>query len=800
MLLVLAWVLVFSGSLWFQTGTVSADPAQESEKEVSIDARNMFGSYARQGAWLPIQVDIVNKGPDIQGKLVVIYGNNDQYLTDYITRVVVPTGATKRYSLTVPVNEYTGSLKVELVTDKGKKIADDRVNLTFQSIEQPIIGLLDRAPAEFPGLIGLRGFNGISPTLLTLEQADFPDQPELLEFFDILVIDDVDLQINKEQAGALTYWVNRGGTLVIGGGPGWRKIMPNLPSELRPAEVSEVKNRNLNSLRKVFKGDGKPPAGPVAVADITQYNGKPVYAENGQPLVIETTLGGGRVIFLAFDPALEPMSSWSGTRIILQELLFKDSGLSAGKGNPVAQKFISGRNPWAQMEALNTIPALKMPSLMGMAVILAVYLLLVGLINYLVLKKLDKREWTWFTAPTMAVVFVAVIYVTSFQERYSGVLTHQISIVNTSPGSTLARVSTTTGVFAPQSNTYEMRLEGRHLVNGLPTFDERGMRNPGQRPAAKIVVDQEPGATRIELRDMKAWVMRGFSTAGVTPLKGTVTGELVLKDKKWVGVVTNNTEYDFTDGLMLSPFGYKKTGELKAGGKINVELPALTSGQFNMGVPFYYQAYNPGWNWRGPGRPPQPDQKDFLRQQILESMFNGEWGPDGVGQLMFLGWSDKQAEGALTIPGQDIRRYYTTLFKASLELKFDKDNLQVPPGIIVGTVVDSQNAGFGPPGIIHMQPNSEAVYQFELPEGKFTEMKLHISASTGYRSWEGQLYNWEKQEWENFKATGGTNTVQDHRKYVNGNRLVRFRLTSDRDGFEVSGVSISLENKGGERS
>lgn len=126
----------------------AADPEKEAAKEkesaVTVKVQGAFGNHAKQGAWLPLQVDVTNKGPDIKGKLRVVNSNQEQYLVDYTTNAVVPQGSTKRFTLNVPINEYAGSLKVELVTEKGV-VAKGKMDLTFHSFDQPVIGLLDRS-------------------------------------------------------------------------------------------------------------------------------------------------------------------------------------------------------------------------------------------------------------------------------------------------------------------------------------------------------------------------------------------------------------------------------------------------------------------------------------------------------------------------------------------------------------------------------------------------------------------------------------------------------------------------------
>ena len=800
-----ALVVITTAILLLNAGLAAAAPAGETEKagdagkaaetkkEITIDAKSAFGYHSKQGAWLPLQIEAVNSGPDIEGQIKVVFSNQERFPVDYRTKAIIPSGSTKKFDLNIPVNEYTGSLKVQLVTGK-KVLAEDKINLTFHPADQPVIGLLDRDPSEFRSLYGISPINGNSPVVLSLKHESFPEQVEVLSFFDILVIDDVNLNLDTKQQEALNRWVNQGGILAAGGGAGWQKVMPNLPPELVIAKVAGIETKNLDSLHRTLGSDGVTALGEqVQTAVFTDISGRGLYGDSGRYLAVEKAIGSGKVIYLAYDPALEPMAGWKGTGVLWQELLFGGQNPNPTDKSVAYTKF--GGNPWALMEALNTIPQLQLPSLNGMAAVLGLYVLLVGPLSYLVLKKFDKREWTWVLAPALAIVFVAVIYVASFQERRSEVLTHQIGIVDVSVGTAFARAETTTGIFAPKFDTYRVELEGQQFINALQSNDYYRSYSPGQVPESQLIVEQSPTSTVIELKDMDAWIMRGFSHETDISLAGTISGELQFDSKGWVGMVTNNTEYDFTDGVLVTAYGFKKTGPLKAGKTLKIEMPKGSLG--SQGPPFYYQIYNPGMQWQGPGSPPRQTQQEMLRQQLLEALFNGaEWNPGG-GQTMFLAWSDQKIKGTVEIPGQDIKHYYTTLFKLPMQLKTDADNLNVPPGFIMGTVIDSSNIGLGPPGIIHMQPGGKAVYQFELPEGSFDTMEMYLSGGGGPVNMAGFLYNWETQEWDTFNVRQGSNAVKDYQKYANNDRMVKFRIESDRDGYEVTGVSISLSSKDG---
>ena len=62
------------------------------------------------------------------------------------------------------------------------------------------------------------------------------------------------------------------------------------------------------------------------------------------------------------------------------------------------------------VSAVSQLPSLALPPIGGLIALLGAYILLVGPVNYLVLKRLDRREWAWVTMPVLIVVFAVGAY------------------------------------------------------------------------------------------------------------------------------------------------------------------------------------------------------------------------------------------------------------------------------------------------------------------------------------------------------------------------------------------------------
>ena|GEM_PF-1437602 len=822
-LLIIAMFVLLS-SMGLSTKTVFAAPEDEDQNPaIIIKAKGTYGDYTKQGVWLPLQVEVTNQGKDLQGDLRVTPSDNNMEFNamDYVSKAVLPQGSTKGFNFYLPVRSFLTSVLIELVSE-DKVIAQQTVKFAALSNNELIIGLLDRSEEGLTSLGGLKLAKWLSPMLTTVKNEDLPEKAELLNFYNILLINDVNLKLTKEQSTALIHWVSRGGILVVGGGSGWQKVLPNLPPELQVVTVSGVDTITLSTLpHSLSEPVSEAVSGPVRIANLQSSKGKPLFSEQGKPLAIEYPLGEGKVLYLAFDPAIEPISNWPGTKVLWKDLLIdekSDLADSSGSGQFGVPIMVGqSNNSYGIANALGNIEDMALPSLRTMAWLICPYLLLAGLFNYLVLKKLDKREWTWITVPALSIVFVLLIYFTSFKTRPAEIIAHQINVAEMMPGTSLAKVTAVTGVFAPTHATYHLELPGKHLVNALPNINGGIEFNPqNQRLSPMIRVEQTPGQTNLDFMQMRSWVMRGFSSVEDASLTGSISGEISFQDNKWLATITNGTQYNFTDGVIVSsPNWFTKIPALNAGEKIQTEININMNNNLNNGAPLAYQIYNTRMNWQGSGPPPRPQAKDIMRQQIFESQLGDGWDPRTEGKLLFFAWSTEPFQGGLSIEDNKVKKYYTTLFQVPLDLKFDPENLEVPEGFISGRLLSSQNIGMGP-GSIMMQPNSEAIYQMELPEGKFREMQLNIhsrNSSSFSATVKGYLYNWKTAAWDDINMTTDNTVIKDPANYSNSDRLVRFKVSNQiepqsqsqsqfkqtqpfRDQ-EFYGISISLSSKGG---
>ncbi|GJM75462.1 hypothetical protein HMSSN036_76780 [Paenibacillus macerans] len=122
-------------------------------------------------------------------------------------------------------------------------------------------------------------------------------------------------------------------------------------------------------------------------------------------------MGQGKVIYAAYDVAMEPLNAWSGHPGLWFSVLQLD--LTSGTGKPEGSKseLFSGIDG-----LLDYFPSVTLPPFSLLIWLLLGYAVLVAPLLYYILKKLDKREWAWALIPLIAVAASGGIYMAGTPE------------------------------------------------------------------------------------------------------------------------------------------------------------------------------------------------------------------------------------------------------------------------------------------------------------------------------------------------------------------------------------------------
>lgn len=346
--------------------------------------------------------------------------------------------------------------------------------------------------------------------------------------------------LTERQQNALTGYVLSGGLLVVHG-VDLNRLQTLFPSGLLPVEpvgISRVPAAALASWIPSLRRS----SAEVDVVRSRALGGARVLLKHGDiPLVVAMQKGMGQVVFLAFDPGQPPFANSDAAHSLWKSLLklqvnrfVPPAALFPGEQVGVGSSVHSVPYYTSMVRAMVEAVASRPVPLGWLATYLGVYILILIPLNHLVLRKIDRLQWSWFTLPLLAVLASAGGYVMAAQVQTSS---HQLrwwTALYTHSGSPLATVESDWVLYSAHTQRYRLRAR----VNG--TIIENSPRDLQAERAAETPQD-EPAY----LRDVPIplWSARSFHLSGITSLQGAVSVTAQRRGNQLQVTVRNGTPY-----------------------------------------------------------------------------------------------------------------------------------------------------------------------------------------------------------------------------------------------------------------
>jgi hypothetical protein len=615
---------------------LSADRANA----VDIEAMVGFGQGApataryRPDTWTPLTVFLTGQGVRGQGQLQVTVRVGD-HATTYTRRVslqeVPNLNEAESFVLQLRPPNGGGMMRGGVSTDitvrllvEGRKLAEKRVALPtpipaeifnllaltrdgngFNFLAGKRLGLFHRHfnPANYAGYLSRAGRANLRPpagtsdashVLYTVPSA-LPAMPQGYEMVDAIALSDQPIETLKEdQVVAIKGYVRQGGLLIVSGGGDLPRLKSSFYAEMLPIVPTGTRLvHNLPDLQQRYR---QPLALPEAIAlteGTLKQDAHPLFREAGQPmpLISARPYGSGIVVFTTFDFLDSNLRSWRGAPSLWYDLLRCGNENISPRGLLAANaQYIRGGTQMLG-DALAGRQAASTPGLWIVALFIGAYIVLLVPVSYLILKRLDKREFAWVTAPLLILGFTAASYILALSIK-GGLLTVNRAVILESVANSdqVAGYAQMT-LYSPRRAAYDIGL-------GDPSDPDNPYRLliPGesflanlQALAGDLTIEHDT-TTTIRGAEVRLWDKRSFETPVAVQLGGGIQVQTRIvgppvpiseepqkdgeeqqnpRDRPTVeATVTNRTLYALQDcaliaGGQVSPIGSLAPGETR---------------------------------------------------------------------------------------------------------------------------------------------------------------------------------------------------------------------------------------------
>jgi hypothetical protein len=206
--------------------------------------------------------------------------------------------------------------------------------------------------------------------------------------------------------------------------------------------------------------------------------------------------------------------------------------------------------------------------------VLLLYIVLIGPVNYLVLKRLDRRELAWATIPLLTLVFTGAVYAFGATTKGRTVVVNTVSVVRIAPENRAAEALAFYGIFTPSRGTRSFDASQTALFTG---FSSNGLGDTGDLGGDARFVQGQNGGVRDA--SFAQWTQRTVAAqAAVDPAPLALTVALRHDGRKIVGTIANPSAETVEDIVLVLDGAYEQVGDLAPGAVANVDwTPTKTS-------------------------------------------------------------------------------------------------------------------------------------------------------------------------------------------------------------------------------
>lgn len=510
--------------------STSPSPSAPANSDVTIEAHALLGGHVRPGSWAAVNVVLTNAGPAIDGELR-IRASEEETRSQYGVEVNLPTGARQQFTLYGQTALFGSRVFVDLVS--GDRVAATQaVAIRSHDAYVPIVAVISESPERILADVTEALVNPNAPTtsVITLTAADLPPRVEAWVAIDRLIWQDVDTaMLGEEQLEALRLWVGAGGQLVVVGGSTGTGVLDTFAEQgllpFTPARTIDVPAADLTGLLGELPTD-TPATSPAAAGTLARGA---VLARSGDEVIAaQAGYGRGTVALIGIDPGQSWLADTAAAGTLWRHLLPTSS--TGPALNPLQ---ISDDSQI--VFALQNLPAVSLPPVEQLLVLLVAYIALVGPINYLVLRRLDRREWAWVTIPALVGVFAFGSYGLGATLKGSDVIVNEIAVVRAAQDSGRGIGQVYVGIYSPTRRSFEVSIPGGALISN-PT-------NESQQSTTQQPLDVVLGSATSRLRNFEVGfgVLRGFRAEAPAD-SPKVDSNLRLSGGKLQGEITNRSD------------------------------------------------------------------------------------------------------------------------------------------------------------------------------------------------------------------------------------------------------------------
>ena len=459
-------------------------PKKKKPQKINVDFNVGWNGHYRPREWTPVTVGVTTPFKKPLDCVVRFSCPQDEMNTlDISRREVFMPNLPRNIHLVTRINFAVSSASLKLIGTNTSFYWAKNYELWNRRTDQRALTTVE----DHEIMIGLSGSQGFS--IMQLPQTSMsrysgksgsvyaayrfqrllPSDWTAYASLDLLVLYDVDwVALTVHQQRAISEYVTNGGRILMVMGatplPADHTFARMLPMSLTAPKEIQLSQRDLRSWNCE-----QPKTDKVACWQVNMASNAPGWKirsdRNGNKIYVSGPVGFGKVGVLLFDPAA--IGCRQGRQLAdfwlrsIKPLMGKRSiSLSNNRGgSDNSYSYQLGTESQASntvLEYLYSVEELRPIHIGWVVLVLTALAVLIGPIDYLVLKAFGRLPWTWVTSTACIAVFSVGAYYGVEYLRGGVLQARVVSVVDSVDGLDGAWATRYMGIFAPHSDDYRL--------------------------------------------------------------------------------------------------------------------------------------------------------------------------------------------------------------------------------------------------------------------------------------------------------------------------------------------------------
>lgn len=704
-----ALTLILAISLVFPSLNVSAKNKDEGKYEVKV-SYGIDGKY-RAMKNVPVTVNMKSLESDFEGEVEIRVASTAPGSYDaFSTEVKVKRGEEAKVIIPVMMSSEDSKFTVNIIKD-GKSVSEKSVRASEGRIAEGnlFVGVLTDDMTSLGYLADVTYTDAKDPqksgvNTVKLDSNAIGSNHLNIDGLDVIFINNFNMGgFTKEHYNSLNSWVNKGGNLIIGSGVNESKTVKIVDKSLLDVKSNGTSEKNVTLVNEALN---------LTISDLDIKNSEVILGSEGNELVYSITKGNGEILVATFDLGMEPLISSKDATEVWNKLLIK--AFEEFRNNYM---YGSGYGSYQMDNLIRNIPVDKVVNVWVLAAVLVGYALIVGVVLYIVLKKMKKRDLIWGVVPVLAVAFSLVIYILGSTTRVNDIILNQVNIIDVNEEGK-GQVKSNIGIGSkykedisiekPENISMDFRDEQRFYY---------GMQEENTLKKLRVKTTYRDNNAYFDFEDSNALDMKGFEVIGNEQSFPKMEASFNYDGGKLNGNVKNNLDSNIERLILVSGENIWDLGGVKAGEELNLDKVEISkaSGLRMYGDELNNKYWDAKYNYNNTNLDiKSPEFKKIIRHGDLLRVLSEEIIFGTESKLIAI--TDMPIDYELDFGKKTVSKYDTTILMQETEIDFkDKDgNTNYPKGYFKGIIESTTSNANADEYSGEVYGNGEVIYNFKV--------------------------------------------------------------------------------------